>query len=167
MDRTTPQVDARNALACYPEPRGRRATLAGKEALCYRYGSKQFFDLNFATFIDLYVRLPPLHLAKVAKAPEGIKELSCDVRVFDAFWPGLYQEGRKEQPLWAALFLVGMLDLYPLKLIIVLTREEAAEHALSNVLRLQDDPPVAVLDRFSRQVSCLKKALCSYKPKKK
>ena len=108
MTYTKEQVDARLALRSLKKPRSKRAVLAPKEALRYRYEGKQFFHLDFATFIDLFAALPSQQLSKVARAPEVLEEHGGRCSTFEDFWPRLYQGGREDEPVLATLSLVGM-----------------------------------------------------------
>ncbi|KAK4077288.1 hypothetical protein Purlil1_12372 [Purpureocillium lilacinum] len=144
MDLSPAQIDARNALRLHPKPRDRRAVLAGKEALRFRYETKEFFDVDVTTFVDLYARLPPSGLARVALAPDVINNSGRSEDVFNAYWDELYADTRSEEPLLAALFLV-----------------EVAEHGIHQIQR--SGPEASVVNSFSRQVTRLKKVLCSSK----
>ncbi|KAJ6436100.1 hypothetical protein O9K51_11374 [Purpureocillium lavendulum] len=144
MDLSPAQIDARNALRLHPKPRDRRAVLAGKEALRFRYETKEFFDVDVTTFVDLYARLPPSGLARVALAPDVINNSGRSEDVFNAYWDELYADTRSEEPLLAALFLV-----------------EVAEYGIQQISR--SGPEASVIANFTRQVSRLKKVLCNSK----
>ncbi|KND91859.1 hypothetical protein TOPH_03327 [Tolypocladium ophioglossoides CBS 100239] len=82
----------------YSKAQGRRAVLASKDALYYRYESRQFFHLDFTTFIDLFASLSRQQLSKVAQAPEVIEQGNHHAGTFNKFWPRLYQQGREDKP---------------------------------------------------------------------
>ncbi|KAK4072814.1 hypothetical protein Purlil1_13250 [Purpureocillium lilacinum] len=110
MDRSPAQVDARNALRLHPKPHGGRQDLAGKEVLRLRYETKEFFDADVTTFVDLYARPPPSGLPRVDLAPDVITNSGRSEDVFNAHRDEPYADTRSGEPLFAALFLVGTSD---------------------------------------------------------
>ena len=101
--------EARHYLRNLKPYRSDRAVLPGKKALEYRFRSRQFYDIDYKVFVHLYASLTGPQLSKVAAAPNVIQEFKIEPKAFHDHWFRLYEDTRKEEPVLAALSLVGTL----------------------------------------------------------
>ncbi|KAG9252582.1 uncharacterized protein F5Z01DRAFT_751728 [Emericellopsis atlantica] len=164
MNRTKLQIDVQRALRSRSTDRSKRAVFASKDALHYRYKGQQFSDLDFPTFIDLFVALPGPQLSTVAKIPEVIQPRSSPRVIFEDGWLRLYRDGWDTDPVLAALVLIGLPTQLKCDYTIILTRVEAAHSALKSALNALELPPLEVIKACDEHVTWVKRALCKPHP---
>ncbi|KAG9249403.1 uncharacterized protein F5Z01DRAFT_641233 [Emericellopsis atlantica] len=160
MNHTKLQIDAQRALRSRAPDRSKRAVFASKDALHYRYEGQQFSDVNFPTFIDLFVALPGPQLSTVAKIPEVIQPRSSPRAIFEDGWLRLYRDGWDTDPVLAALVLIGLSTQLIFNYAIILTKVEAAHWVLKSALNALELPPLEVIKACDEHVTWVKEALC-------